>query len=269
VKFEDIRGVICDMDGVLWRGGELLPGMEAFFQLMHDADMPYMLASNNSSRSPAQYVEKIGGMGVNTVREDNIVNSGLATANFLTKEYPIGADVHVVGGDGLRQVIAEAGFPLVDDNAEVVVVGLEFDVTYEHLRRATLQIRAGARFIGTNPDPSFPSPEGLIPGAGSIIAAIEVATDVQPEIIGKPYAPMFEYALEKMGTDPAHTLMIGDRISTDIAGAVELGIKTALVFTGVTTPDELVQSDIQPDVAYEDLDALLKAWNYQGGKRRR
>lgn len=269
MKFEDIRGVICDMDGVLWRGSEPLPGMADFFQLMQDAAMPYMLASNNSSRSPAQYVQKINGMGVDSVREENIVNSGLATANFLTREYPIGADVHVVGGDGLRQVITDAGFPLVDDGAEVVVVGLEFNITYEHLRRAALQIRAGARFIGTNPDPSFPSPEGLIPGTGSILAALETATDQKAEVIGKPYAPMFEYALDRLGTDPAHTLMIGDRISTDIAGAVALGMKTAMVFTGVNTPDDLVQSDVQPDVAYEDMPALLKAWNYQGGKRRR
>jgi len=269
VKFDDIQGVVCDMDGVLWRGSEPLPGMTDFFALMHEINMPLMLATNNSSRTPAMYVDKLKGMGVATVTEANIVNSGLATANFLLNEYPIGADVHVFGGEGLHKIIADAGFNPVERGAEVVVVGLSFDFTYQQLAGAVLNIRAGARFIATNPDPTFPSPEGLIPGAGSLVAAVQVASDAEPEIIGKPYAPMFQFALQQMNTDPAATLMIGDRLTTDIEGGQNARMQTALVFTGVTTPDMLVESDIQPTVAYEGLDALVKAWHYEGGKRRR
>ena len=225
------------MDGVLWRGGTPLKGLDAFFQLLQDAELPYMLATNNSSRSPAQYVEKLRGMGIASVGADNIVNSGLATAHFLLNEYPIGADVHVLGGDGLREVIADAGFPLVEKDADVVVVGLDFHLTYANVTRAVLEIRNGARFIGTNPDATYPTEEGLAPGAGSLLAMVETATDVTPEVIGKPHAPMFAYALEQMGTEPGQTLMIGDRLSTDIAGGEQAGMKTALLFTGVTTPE--------------------------------
>ncbi len=269
MNFEDIHGVVCDMDGVLWRGDSPLPGLTDFFALMHEADIPFMLATNNSSKSPAQYIDKFKRLGVHTVQQHNIVNSGLATVHFLQQEYPRGADVHVLGGAGLHDVVREAGFPLVDEGAEVVVVGMDFELTYEKARRATLQIRAGGRFIGTNPDTSFPSPEGLIPGTGSLLAMLTAATDVQPEVIGKPHAPMFAFALAQTGTAPEHTLMIGDRISTDIAGGAGMGMKTALVFSGVSEPTDLIDSDVQPDVAYEDLAALLKAWNYQGGKRRR
>jgi 4-nitrophenyl phosphatase len=269
VKFDDIQGVVCDMDGVLWRGSEPLPGMTDFFALMHEINMPLMLATNNSSRSPAMYVDKLRGMGVETIAEANIINSGLATVNYLLSEYPIGADVHVFGGDGLHTVIADAGFNLVERGADVVVVGLKFDLTYDEIKAAVLNIRAGARFIATNPDPTFPAPEGLIPGAGSVVAAVQVASDVTPKVIGKPHAPMFQYALQKLGTAPAATLMIGDRISTDIEGGHNAGMQTALVFTGVTQPDDLIDSDIQPTIAYEGLDALVKAWHYAGGKRRR
>ena len=269
MDYTDIRGVVCDMDGVLWRGGTALAGLGAFFQLLRDAELPYMLATNNSSRSPAQYVEKLHGLGIEDVSEDNIVNSGLAAAHFLLREYPRGADVHVLGGDGLRDVISEAGFALVEHNAEVVVAGLVFDLTYDAVKQAALQIRAGARFIGTNPDATFPTEEGLAPGAGSLLAMLETATDVTPRVIGKPFAPMFEYALEKMGTPPEQTLMIGDRLNTDIVGGQQAGTQTALLFTGVTQPADLADSDVQPDVAYEDLASLVKAWDYQGGKRRR
>lgn len=269
MEFENIRGVVCDMDGVLWRGMEPLPGLKLFFDMLHDMDAPFMLATNNSSKSPAMYVDKLHGMGVTTVREENIVNSGLATANFLLKEYPIGADIHVLGGQGLFDVIREAGFPIVEQGAEVVVAGLHFELTYDMVARATLEINNGARFIGTNADPSYPSSEGMLPGAGSLLAMLETATGITPEVVGKPHAPMFHYALEKMGTAPEETLMIGDRLTTDIEGGINAGMKTALVFTGVTSPELLVESDVQPDVAYEGLDALVKAWNYRGGKRRR
>jgi 4-nitrophenyl phosphatase len=269
LEFENIRGIVADMDGVLWRGTQPLAGLKPFFDMLYDMDAPFMLATNNSSKSPAQYVEKLRGMGIETVAEENIVNSGLATANFLLKEYPIGADVHVLGGVGLFDVVREAGFSIVEKNADVVVAGLDFDVTYDKVARAALEINAGARFIGTNADPSYPSQEGNLPGAGSLLAMLQTATGVSPEVVGKPHAPMFAYALDKMGTQPEETLMIGDRLTTDIEGGINVGMKTALVFTGVTTPDMLVESDIQPDVAYESLEALVKAWNYTGGKRRR
>jgi 4-nitrophenyl phosphatase len=269
VNYDEIQGVIADMDGVLWRGDEPLPGMDRFFALMHEAEMPFMLATNNSSKTRTDYINKLAKMGVTTVAESNIVTSGTATVDFLLREYPNGADVQVLGGAGLVQMLTEAGFPLVERGAQVVVVGLDFDVTYDKLKRAVLDIRAGARFIATNPDPTFPSPEGLIPGNGALVAAVQTATDTEPAFMGKPHAPMFETALATMGTDAAHTLMIGDRLNTDIQGGAVLGMQTALLLSGVTTTDDMVNSDVQPTVAYETLLDVVKAWDYRGGKRRR
>ena len=269
MKFDEIHGVIADMDGVLWRGDQPIKGMQDFFALLADAALPFMLATNNSSKTPSDYIEKLAKMGVTTVTEANIVTSGTATVDFLLREYPIGADVHVLGGAGLHALIAEAGFAIVDNSAEVVVVGLDETLTYDKLKRATLNIRAGARFIATNPDITFPSPEGLAPGNGSIVAALQVATDATPEFIGKPHPPMFKTALATLGTDPASTLMIGDRINTDIQGAQAAGLQTILLLSGVTTTDDMTISDIQPVAAYESIADVVKAWNYTGGKRRR
>jgi 4-nitrophenyl phosphatase len=269
VNFDDIQGVVADMDGVLWRGKEPIKGMHEFFELLYDADLPFMLATNNSSRTRTDYVNKLAGMGVTTVTEDNIVTSGTTTVEFLLKEYPIGADIHVLGGPGLHSMVREAGFNIVNEGADVVIVGLATDLTYDNLSRASVNIRAGGRFIATNPDKTFPTPDGLVPGNGALVAAVQAATDVEPEFMGKPYAPMFRTALDRLGTDPSKTIMIGDRLNTDIEGAIGVGMQTVLLLSGVTTTDDLTASDIQPDIAFESIMDVVKAWNYTGGKRRR
>lgn len=267
--FDHIEGVIADMDGVLWRGNQPLKGLAEFFDLMHTANLPYMLATNNSSKTPADYIVKLAELGVTGVQEKNIITSGTATVDFLHKEYPIGADVHVLGGDGLRKLISDGGFTLVETGAEVVVVGYDVNLTYDKLKMAAQNIHNGARFLSTNPDKTFPTPDGLAPGNGSITAAVEAATDTAPEFMGKPHAPMFETALARMGTNPAQTMMIGDRLNTDIEGGRDMQLNTVLLFSGVTTPEQLVVSDVQPDFAFETLLDVVKAWDYSGGKRRR
>ncbi|GAB4519439.1 MAG: HAD-IIA family hydrolase [Anaerolineae bacterium] len=263
MRFSTIAAVVMDMDGVLWRGNESLPGLIELFEWLHEAGVPYALATNNSSRTPADYVTKLARLGVPDVPERSIVTSGTATAAYLQTRYMPGTRVLVVGMEGLRQMIADAGFDVEEDDSapvDVVVAGVDFELTYARLKQATLLIRGGADFVGTNPDKTFPAPEGLVPGAGSIIAALQAATDVTPVMIGKPGEPMFRTALDVLGTAPANTLMIGDRVDTDIAGAQAVGMQTALVFTGVTTPESLTSSATWPDVAYEGLPELLKAW---------
>lgn len=263
MDFTSIKGVIADMDGVLWRGDQPLPGLADFFDWLRSQDIPFALATNNSSKSPADYLQKLARMGVNTLNEGQILTSGTATASYLAAHYPPGTLIHVLGGDGLRHVIAQAGFVIAQDGVQAVVVGVDFDLTYARLKRACQLIRGGADFIGTNADATFPLPDGLAPGAGSLLAAVSTATGRSPVIIGKPAAPMFEAALRRLGTSPAHTLMIGDRLNTDIEGALRAGLRTALVLTGVTTRDDLAASAIQPDAIYDDLPALLAAWQYQ------
>jgi 4-nitrophenyl phosphatase len=261
MNLSDIAAVISDMDGVLWRGDVPLPGLSEFFDLLRTRGRRFVLATNNSAKSPADYVAKLGHMGVPDIREEQIITSGTATVSYMQTHYSAGTRVYVLGGDGLRKILTEAGFTVSDDGADVVMVGFAPQLTYERLKKASLLIRAGADFIGTNPDPSIPTPEGLAPGAGSIIAAVRTATDCEPLIIGKPHPPMFEAALRFLGTRADETLMIGDRLTTDIEGAQRVGLRTALVLSGVTTRETLMASGAQPDGVYEDLSQLVAAWH--------
>jgi 4-nitrophenyl phosphatase len=260
LDFSQIKAVISDMDGVLWRGETALPGLHAFFELVAGRAIPFALATNNSMKSPADYVHKLAGFGL-AVPEEAILNSGLVTMSYLRHHFPPGAGIHVFGGDGIRQLVRAAGFTLVDEGAVAVVVGLDFNLNYEKLKRAALLIRGGAQFVATNDDSTIPMPEGLAPGGGSMVAALRAATDRQPDaIMGKPHPPLFEAALDYLGSDPAHTLMIGDRMNTDIAGAARFGLKTALVLSGVATRAEAEASATPPDAIYADLGALVEAW---------
>lgn len=261
LDFTAIRAVITDMDGVLWRGNTPLPGLRQFFDFLQSHRLPAVLATNNSSRHPAQYIEKLANMGVTGIQQNQIVTSATATADYLQTHYPAGTRLYVVGMDGLRQMLTEAGFVLAQSDVRAVVAGIDFDFRYDTARHATLLIRAGADFIGTNPDLTFPTPEGLVPGAGSVLAMIEAATDVTPVIIGKPQPAMFQSALRQMNAQPSQTLMIGDRLSTDIDGAARAGLPTALVLTGVNSRDDAAQSATPPDLICDDLPALIAQWS--------
>lgn len=269
MKFDGIKGIICDMDGVLWRGKTLLSGFQAFFELLHDSQLPFVLATNNSSKTPAQYVDQLHSHGVTWLTPQHIITSGVATVLWLQREYPPKTPIHVVGSASLQALFVDAGFELVTEGAHAVVMGLKRDLTYDDLTVALRCVLGGAKLIGTNHDATFPSEDGLMPGNGSIVASIERASGQTAHFVGKPYAPMYEIALDRLQTAPHETLMIGDRLDTDIAGAQQHALKTALVLSGVTQPDALITSDIQPDFAYEHLGALVTAWNYIGGKRKR
>jgi 4-nitrophenyl phosphatase len=256
-----IRALVLDMDGVLWRGNEALPGLVAFFDWLKTSGKKFVLASNNSTYFPEDYLLKLETMGVTGVLPSQILTSATATASYLLAHYPVGTRVFVVGMDGLRRVLTNAGFTLVDERVEIVVVGGDFEFTYAKAKQATLLIRGGAAFIGTNPDVTFPTPEGLVPGAGSIIAMITAATGKTPLLMGKPEPALFEAALRVLDELPEHTLMVGDRLDTDIFGAYRAGLRTALMLTGVSHPDDLADSPIQPDAVFETLDTLRLTLN--------
>jgi len=257
----DIDAVIMDMDGVLWRGDKPLPGLIPFFDRLRARDIPFALATNNSSKSQADYVTKLAGMGVLDVPAAAIVTSATATATYMQQHYPAGTRVYIIGGDGLKQILTAAGFVRAAYDVQVVVAGIDFELSYAQLRQATLLIRSGADFIGTNPDRTFPTPEGEVPGAGSILAALSAATDRLPVVIGKPNRTMFEAALALLGTAADRTLMIGDRLETDILGARNAGLKTALVLTGIATREQVANSDIKPDGIFAGLPELMAAWD--------
>jgi len=254
-----LKHLVIDLDGVLYRGQEAIPGAAQFIAFLRIQNLGFVLATNNSTRTPQQYVDKLAHMGID-VRPGEVLTSAQATAGYLLTVAPPGTRVFVVGMEGLRSALLEAGFGLVEYDAEFVVAGMDFTICFEQLALATLQIRAGARFIGTNPDRTFPSERGIIPGCGSLLAFLETATGVSPTIIGKPQTAMLEQALHLMGAARTHTAMIGDRLETDILAGRRAGLSTLLMLSGVTLPEMLATSEIQPDLVFRDLGELHAVW---------
>jgi len=253
----DIMHLIIDMDGVLYRGDQPLPGLREFFAFLRQRSIPFILATNNSTRTPQEVVDKLARMGAEVLPTE-VLTSGQATARLLADEYSPGTRVHVFGMPSLRKAIEEEGFVLADKDVAVVVASMDRDITYQKLKRATLLIRGGARFIATNRDPTYPSEEGLIPGTGSMIAALEAASGVEPMAVGKPEPTMFRLAMAEMGAKPETTATIGDRLDTDILGGQRAGLITICVLSGSTTRAEA--EAFGPDFIFEDISHLLSMW---------
>lgn len=263
-----IQHLILDMDGVLWRGETPVDGLVGFFDTMRRLGLGFVLATNNATKTAKQYEQRLATFGV-SVPPGQILTSAEATAAYLNHHYPPGTKVYVVGEDGLHQAMSQRGFSIltadgfVGDGARVdlVVVGFTRHVCYSHLASAAYLINNGARFIGTNPDVTVPSEFGLLPGAGSLLAYLETATDVKPEIVGKPKRRIFDEALTRLSSTTANTVMVGDRLTTDIAGAQAAGLRTILLLSGVSRMDDIATLDIRPDWVFADLVALTNALN--------
>lgn len=260
--FTNIRALIIDMDGVLWHGTKPMPGLIDFFQTLREQQIRFILATNNAGLTPEQYVSKLANMGV-AVAEHEILTSGIATALYLTEhEAPANTRVFVVGEDGASQPLLDRGFTLTglyEVNADVVVCGKDQTLTWDKLATATLNIRAGAKFIGTNADTTLPTEHGITHGNGAILAALQVATGVTPTIIGKPEPIIYQQAMALLGTDASETVAIGDRLETDILGAVRTGIRSLMVLTGVSTEDDIKNADYQPTWVMPDIQAITQA----------
>ena len=240
------------MDGVLWRGETALPGLQEFVDTLRSTKRRIVLATNNSSSTVDQYVNKLKRMGID-VHPEEILTSAQATGNYLYKIAPKQSRVFVIGGDGLTNAIRDYEFTLTEDDPDYVVVGIDKKISWAKLNTAVMNIRAGAKFIGTNPDSTYPTENGIGVGNGAILAAIRVATDVSPLVIGKPETPIYEQALQRLKSNASDTLMIGDRLDTDILGAQRAGIATLLLLTGVTSIEMLKTSVIQPDLILPGL----------------
>lgn len=255
---QPIRAVILDMDGVLWKDSESIGDLPAIFDRLRAKRVEIILATNNATRTPGQYVEKLSGFGVE-IEPWRVINSANALAYRLKKDHPAGGPVYLIGEEGLVKALAAHGFHAAppDANPIAVVGGLDRHFTYEKLKHATVLIRKGLPFYFTNPDRTFPTPNGLIPGAGSILAALVAATDAQPVIAGKPSPDMFFMALELLGLGAADTLAVGDRLDTDILGGQRAGCRTALVLSGVTLARDLDTWEPKPDYVADDLTALV------------
>jgi 4-nitrophenyl phosphatase len=251
-----LRGLLLDMDGVLWRDMEPIGDLPAILARIAAKGLKAAFVTNNATRTVEQYQEKFRGFGVE-VKAEQIQTSAKAAAHYLSQQYPKGGNVYVVGERGLREAVEEKGFTIAETDCVAVVAGLDRELTYEKLRRATLLINGGAAFIGTNPDRTLPSPEGEVPGAGSILAALEAATGVAPTIIGKPGTALLESAMDQLGVKPDETLMVGDRIDTDVAAGQKAGCRSALVLTGITNEQTARAWKPVPDYIEKDLETLV------------
>ncbi len=257
--FDAFQGWLIDMDGVLYHGTRPLPGASSFIRALQEAQIPFLFLTNNATRTPAEYVQRLAQMDIH-VGEEAIFTSALATARYVQQTYPAPGPVLVIGGNGIRVALQDAGFALTDraDQARIVVSAMDVDATYARCAEATLAIRGGAAWIQTNPDRTFPSERGIVPGAGAIQAFLEAATERTPLIIGKPQPGIFQQALELLGTPPEATVMLGDRLETDILGAHGAGLKTICVLTGIATRDQAQAYHPRPDWILDDLNGLFR-----------
>jgi glycerol-1-phosphatase len=246
---------LLDLDGVLYRAERPVEHAAEAVDALRRRGRSIAFMTNNSARTPAQVAARLNSVGVRA-SADEVVGSAGATADLLR-----GRGVRkafVIGEDGVLEALRAAGVRILGTDAreaQAVVVGWDRGITYEKLRTAALLVERGATLVATNADPSYPAPDGLWPGAGALLAAVVATTGVEPIVVGKPHAPLFEAALRRAGGGRA--LVVGDRIDTDIAGAASVGLDSLLVLTGVATADEAARSGVRPTYVGRDLRVLF------------
>ena len=260
IRLQDLRAFIFDLDGTLYRGNTAVAGAVEFVTRLNAAGVPLVYLTNNATTPPLGVAERLAGMGF-PVTLEQILTSAQATAAWVAAEMP-GARAYVVGEVGLWEALDVAGVARTADwrQADVVVAGMDREVTYAKLRDAALAIRRGARFIATNTDRTLPTEMGLIPGAGSLIGLLEIATDVKPRVIGKPSADIMRLGLQRLGMPAGLTAAVGDRTETDILGAQAAGMPAIAVLTGASTAEMFAAMQPPPDWVFEDMAALGRAY---------
>ena len=255
---ERYDAVLVDLDGVMYRGSEAVPGSAAVVDKVRALGTPLLFLTNNSSRTPEAVAAKLEEMGVPASRAE-ILTSAVATAVMLENEGVSGQTAFVVGEEGIQTALTGVGVSIRQgepQNVDLVVVGIDRSADYAKLRTASLLVERGARLIATNGDGSYPAPNGLWPGAGALLAAIVATTGASPVIVGKPARPLFEAAQKITGARAP--LVVGDRLDTDIAGAAAMGWDSVLVWTGAARPKELVRGRNLPTYVGSDVSVLLR-----------
>ncbi|HET6597647.1 MAG TPA: HAD-IIA family hydrolase [Anaerolineales bacterium] len=255
-----IKSLIIDMDGVIWRADAPIGDLAVIFSRIEALGLKFVFATNNSTKTSEQYVAQLHKFGVD-VEPWQVVTSSQAAAHAMAQTFPSGTKVFMIGEDGLRIPLEERGFEILSTEeapqAEVVVMGLDRGITFQKAVEAALLVRSGVPFYATNPDRTFPTPRGLIPGAGAWYAIVTTATDVEPIVAGKPFPFLMDLSLEKLDTKIGEALVIGDRLDTDIAAGQAVGCPTALVLSGVATREQAERWTPKIDILAEDLTTLI------------
>ncbi|MCK1190808.1 TIGR01457 family HAD-type hydrolase [Streptococcus uberis] len=247
------KGYLIDLDGTIYKGRERIPAGERFIQRLQEQEIPYLLVTNNTTRTPQMVQDMLAQQFNIQTPLETIYTATMATVDYM-KDMNRGPTAYVIGETGLKSAISEAGYIEDKENPAYVVVGLDSQVTYDMLATATLAIAKGALFIGTNPDLNIPTERGLMPGAGSLVALLEAATRVKPVFIGKPNAIIMNKALDILQVKRSEAIMVGDNYLTDIMAGIQNDIASLLVTTGFTKAEEVPNLPIQPDYVVASLD---------------
>lgn len=254
-----INGAILDMDGVLWRSNTPLCILPNLFNQFKDHHLQVVLATNNGTHTSKEYIDKLDSFGV-CLEDWQIVTSSMAVAFLVKNRYPDGGPVFIMGSAALASCLSDYGFFHSNESPQAVVAGLNWKVDYEMIKATSLMIQKGLPFFFTNPDPTYPTPEGNVPGAGTILAALETASGVKAMIAGKPQPYLFQVAMRKLSTKPENTIVIGDRLSTDILGGQNAGCKTVFVLSGVNDMKDLDILKLKPDLILDNIDNLFQQY---------
>jgi NagD protein len=258
------HGYLIDMDGVLYRGHELIPGADRFVRQLHAHRIPFLFLTNNSQRTRRDVAAKLDRMGIH-VGESHIFTCAMATARFLAQQKPRGT-AFVIGEGGLLTALHRNGYAIVDHDPDYVVVGEGRTFNLELVESAVNMIRNGAKLIATNLDPNCPTPTGMRPGCGAMVAMLEVATGVKAFSVGKPSPVMMRAARKHLGLATDETSMIGDTMETDILGGVQLGFHTILTLTGSTTREQLDDYTFRPELIVDSVADLADFLEASGGR---
>jgi NagD protein len=252
---EPILSYLTDMDGVLVHEDHLIPGADKFLQDLQANDIPFLVLTNNSIRTPRDLQARLRHSGLD-IPEEAIWTSALATATFLNDQRP-GGTAYVVGESGLTTALHEIGYVLTDSDPDYVVLGETRTYSFEAITTAIRLVDKGASFIATNPDATGPSREGLLPATGSVAALITRATGREPYYVGKPNPLMMRSALRRIGAHSQSTVMIGDRMDTDVIAGLEAGMRTILVTSGISTRESVQQYPYRPTVVVDSVADLV------------
>ena len=238
------KGFLCDMDGVIYHGNQLLPGVKQFVSWLQEEGKSFLFLTNSSERSPRELAQKLSRMGMD-VDESHFYTSALATAKFVASQSP-GCTAFVIGAPGLFNALYEAGITMNDVNPDYVIVGETSNYNYESILKAVHFVQNGARLIGTNTDMTGPSERGIIPACRALVSPIELTTGRSAYFVGKPNPLMMRTGLKMLGCHSAEAAMIGDNMQTDIVAGVETGLDTVLVLSGVTTAEQVNSFPYRP-----------------------
>ncbi|MBN2513654.1 MAG: HAD family hydrolase [Sedimentisphaerales bacterium] len=251
------RAFICDMDGVIYHGRKVLPGAKPFVNWLRKNEKPFLFLTNSAERTPQQLSDRLAAMGI-AVGPDHFMTSAIATASFLQNQSP-GAKVFAIGENGLLEALEEGGMQFDSEDPDYVVFGETTDYTYDKIETAIRCVLRGARLIGTNPDITGPGEKGIVPACRALIAPIELSTGRQAYFIGKPNPLIMRHSLKKLNVRREETVIVGDRMDTDIIAGIESEIETVLVLSGITRKEDIERYAYRPSLVLDHVGQIAES----------